>query len=190
MSKMVARCLLAGMLAGAMLALSPASAPAQLLSFPEWYTLANAAANNRNDEIAYMLRRGDNPNFVDPHGRTPISYAAALGNTEGIKRMLDNGARVDYRDGSGSTALHWAAQFGRSEVIRLLLNAKAPVDAVTKEGVTPLMMAAGANKPDAVRLLLEAGADTKKQDYTGRDAPAWAAGKANALQALQMAHAH
>ncbi len=188
MSKRVARHLLAGMLAFAMLGLLPASALAQL-SFPDWYTLANAAANNRNDEIAFMLRRGDNPNFVDPRGRTPISYAAALGNTEGVKLMLDSSGRVDYRDSTGATALHWAAEFGRAEVIRMLLKAKAPVDAVTKEGVTPLMMAAGANKPDAVRLLLEAGADAKKQDYTGRDAPAWAVGKPNALQALQMAHA-
>jgi len=189
MSRII-RHLRAGLCGLALLVLLPVGGRAQLMSFPEWYTLANAAANNKSDEIAFMLRRGDNPNFDDPRGRTPLSYVAAVGNTEAVKLLLDGGARIDYRDGSGATALHWAAQFGRNEVIRVLLKAKAPVDAVTKDGVTPLMLAAGANKPDAMRLLLEAGADAKKQDYTGRDAQSWAAGKPNALQALQLAHAH
>jgi len=186
----IIRHLRAGVGGLAFMALVPVSGRAQLMTFPDWYTLANAAANNRSEEIDFMLRRGDNPNFDDPRGRTPLSYVAAVGNTEAVKLLLDGGARIDYRDTSGATALHWAAQFGRSEVIRMLLKAKAPVDAVTKEGVTPLMLAAEANKPAAIRLLLQAGADAKKQDYTGRDARSWAAGKPNALAALELAHAH
>lgn len=190
MRKTIARHVLVFAAALAALAVVPAGADAQLMKFPEWYTLANAAENDRTDDVAFMLRRGDNPNFVDPRGRTPLSYMAALGDADGVKLLLDGGARTDYRDRFGATALHWAAEQGRTEVIRMLLKAKAPVDAVNNEGVTPLMLAAGANKPDAVRALLEAGADTKKQDYTGRDAQSWAAGKANALQALKMVHAH
>ncbi|HEX7968819.1 MAG TPA: ankyrin repeat domain-containing protein, partial [Stellaceae bacterium] len=84
-------------------------------------------------------------------------------------------------------ALHWAAESGQAEIIRALLAAKAPVDAQAKQGITPLMLAAGGTKAEAVKALLEGGADPKKQDFTGRDALGWAAGKPAALRVLQTA---
>ncbi len=165
------------------LCLGPVAARAQL-SFPDWYTLANAAAQNKTEDVAALLRRGDNPNFLDSFGRTPLSYAAAFGNTAMVKLLLDGDARIDYRDTFGSTALHWAAEIGRTEAVKQLLSAKSPVDATNKQGITPLMLAAGGNKGDTVRVLLNAGADPRKQDFTGRDAMGWAAGKPNALRAL------
>jgi uncharacterized protein len=175
-------------LAGALvLLLAPGHGRAQLFTFPDWYTLASAAANNRADEVAFILRRGDNPNFLDGMGRPPLSYGAANGNIEIVKLLLASGARADFRDAFGGTPLHWAAQAGRNEVVKLLLQAKAPVDAANKQGITPLMMAAEANKSDVVRALLEAGADPRKQDFTGRDAMGWAEGRPGALRALQAA---
>jgi ankyrin repeat protein len=182
----LSRSLLPGLLALALvLMLAPGRGQAQLMTFPDWYTLANAVANNRADEVAFILRRGDNPNFVDGTGRTPLGYAAFNGNAAIVTLLLDGGARADYRDSFGSTALHWAAQTGRIEVVRMLLKANAPVDAANKHGITPLMIAADANRGDIVRALLDAGADPKKQDFTGRDARGWAAGHANSLRALQ-----
>jgi ankyrin repeat protein len=186
MMLVLSRRLVPGLLAVALiLLLAPGRGQAQLMTFPEWYTLANAAANNRPDEVAFILRRGDDPNFSDSSGRTPLGYAAANGNTAIVKLLLDGGARADYHDGFGSTALHWAAQTGRIDVVRMLLKAKAPVDAANKQGITPLMIAADANRGDIVRALLDGGADPKKQDFTGRDARGWAAGRANSLRALQ-----
>ena len=165
-------------------ALTPRPGLAQLFSFPDWYTLANACANNKPDEVAYLLRRGDNPNFTDPGGRTPLDYAAEHGNTQIIKMLLDGGARTDYRDKFGSTALHWAAERGHADAVEMLLAAKAPVDAQNRQGITPLMLAAGGDKAKVVRELLKAGADPKKQDYTGRDALGWAADRPDALRVL------
>jgi ankyrin repeat protein len=182
----LSRRLVPGLLALALvLLLAPGRGQAQLMTFPEWYTLANAANNSRADEVAFILRRGDNPNFIDSTGRTPLGYAAANGNATIVKLLLDGGARTDYRDGFGSTPLHWAAQSGRIDVVKMLLTAKAPVDAANKQGITPLMIAADANRGDVVRALLDSGADPKKQDFTGRDARGWAAGRANSLRALQ-----
>ena len=164
-------------------------AAADLTGPAEWYTIANAAAANKTDDVAQMIRRGDNPNFIDSFGRTPLGYAAAFDNVRMLKLLLDADARIDYRDSFGSTALHWAAEKGSVESIKVLLAAKAPVDAINKQGITPLMLAAGANKGEAVRVLLESGADPKKQDYTGRDARSWAQGKPNSMRALQSAHA-
>jgi ankyrin repeat protein len=186
MMLVLSRRLAPGLLALALvLLLAAGRGEAQLFSFPEWYTLANASADNRADAVAFILRRGDNPNFTDSAGRTPLDYAAANGNVAIAKLLLDGGARADYRDAFGSTPLHWAAQTGRIEVVRMLLKASAPVDAANKHGITPLMIAADANRGDIVRALLDSGADPKKQDFTGRDARGWAAGRANSLRALQ-----
>lgn len=179
------RAVLAGLVLASISAL-PHAARAQI-TFPDWYTLANAASQNKVDDVASLLRRGDNPNFLDSAGRSPLSYAAALGNTTMIRLLLDYYARIDYRDKFGSTPLHWAAENGRSEAVKQLLVAKAPVDAPNKEGITPLMLAAGNNRGDVVRLLLQGGADPKKQDFTGRDAMSWAAGQPSALRVLQTA---
>ena len=178
------RTALVALAASLALALTPGRGRAQLFTFPDWYTLANAAANNRADEVAFFVRRGDNPNFTDPNGRSPLDYAAGFGNTLMIKLLLEGGARVDYRDKFGSTALHWAAESGKIGAIELLVAAKAPVDAQNREGITPLMLAASTDKTAAVAALLKAGADPKKQDFTGRDAASWAKGHPNALRAL------
>jgi ankyrin repeat protein len=172
---------------GTVLLLAGSAARAFAIDFPDWYTLANAAAQNKTDDVAMMLRRGDNPNFTDGAGRTPLGYAAGFGNAAMLKALLDNGARIDYRDGFGRIALHWAAELGQAEAIRVLVAAKSPIDATAKQGITPLMLAAGGNKGEAVKLLLAAGADPKKQDYTGRDAMGWAAGKPAALRVLEAA---
>jgi uncharacterized protein len=172
---------------GTALLLAGAAAPASAIDFPDWYTLANAAAQNKTADVLMMLRRGDNPNFTDDTGRTPLDYAASFGNTTMLKALLDNRGRVDYRDKFGRIALHWAAELGQIESIRLLLAAKSPVDATAPQGITPLMLAASANKGEAVKLLLAAGADPRKQDFTGRDATGWAIGKPAALRVLNAA---
>ncbi|MGO8915007.1 MAG: ankyrin repeat domain-containing protein [Stellaceae bacterium] len=182
------RALLGALGAALGLTLLPGRGWAQMQKlFTDWYTLANAAAENKTDDVANFLRQGQNPNFLDHEGRAPLDYAANFGNTEMIKLMLDAGARIDYRDKLGATALHWAAQGGSAEAITLLVQAKASVDAINRQGITPLMLAAGANKGEAVKALLKAGADPKKQDFTGRDAMGYAAGRPNALRALQTA---
>lgn len=180
------RCALVG--AGLLLALAAPPAQAQdTQKLFDFSTMATAAAQNDTEHVASFVRRGDSPNFLDGQGRSPLDYAAGFGNRVMIQMLLDDGARTDFRDKFGSTALHWAAEAGQVEAIELLINAKAPVDATNREGITPLMLAAGANRGEAVKALLKAGADAKKQDFSGRDAMGYAAGRPNAMRALQAA---
>jgi uncharacterized protein len=175
--------------AAVLLALSVAGAWADGMNTPVWYTLTNAAEQNKEQDVAALLRRGDTPNFLDSTGRMPLAYAAAAGNVTIAKILLEGGARADYRDSSGGTALHWAAQNGHAEIITLLLAAKATVDAQNKQGITPLMMAGANSKIEAIRVLLAGGADPKKQDFSGRDALGWATGKPSSLRVLQTVQA-
>jgi ankyrin repeat protein len=101
--------------------------------------------------------------------------------------LLDRGAHVDWRDTMGDSALHYAAERGNLDFIRFLIAHGATVDFPNKQGTTPIMVAADHAQPAAVRLLLKSGADPKKQDFTGRDAYGWAAGKPAVVQALNAA---
>ncbi len=165
---------------------APVTAQEQQKMF-DFSTMATVAAQNKTDEVAAFVHRGDSPNFVDSQGRSPLDYAAGFGNMVMIQMLLDGGARTDFRDKTGSTPLHWAAEAGQLDAIALLLHAKAPVDAGNQQGITPLMLAAGANQGAAVKALLKAGADPRKQDFSGHDASSYAAGRPNALRALQTA---
>lgn len=152
----------------------------------DWYTVAIAASRNSTEQVlALLLQGGSDPDGADSvGGRTALDYAASFNNLAMAKVLLDHGAHVDARDPSGSTALHWGAERGNLEVMRLLIDNKAAIDAQNRQGITPLMQAASHTQPSAVRLLLASGADPRKQDYTGRDAFGWAAGKPAVLQAL------
>lgn len=154
-------------------------------NFDAWYTIATAAANNKTDDVKAKLVGGENPNTTDDKGNTPLIYAAQFGNTEMVKLLLQWEAKVDARDAFGNAPLHWAALRGSADVVRLLLDAKAPIDAQNKQGVTPLMMAANRNQTAMVRFLVQKGADPLRQDYTGRDASGWGAGKPAILQTLR-----
>ena len=146
--------------------------------------LVKAAAQNNTEEVQRQLSLGSTPDRVDGQGRTALIYAAMLDNAAMAKMLVDHGANVKAHDKLGNASLHWAAERGAVGVMNLLLAANAPVDDLNKQGITPLMMAAGAGAAPAVKLLLTKGADPKKQDFSGRDAEGWAAGKPAVLQVL------
>jgi uncharacterized protein len=176
----------------AVLALAPLQARAQTvplsgIDLSQYYDVAMAAARNNTDDVRALLLAGKTPDVTDGKGQTPLDYAANFGNVEMTRLLLRYKAPVDSTDQFGNTALHWAAQRGSVEIIKLLLDAKAAVDAQNKQGVTPLMMAAKNGQVMAVRVLLAHGADPHRQDYTGRDAIGWAAGKPGVIEALRAA---
>ena len=154
--------------------------------FDAWYTVAIAASHNSLEQVQAVLVRGnaDLDGVDSTGGRTALDYAASFNNLAMATLLLDQGAHVDARDPSGGTALHWAAERGNVEVMRLLIDRKASIDAQNRQGITPLMSAASHGQASAVRLLLASGANQKKQDYTGRDALGWAAGRPAVVQAL------
>jgi ankyrin repeat protein len=151
-----------------------------------WYTIAIAASRNETAAVQeLLLDRMNDPDILDStSGRTALDFAASFDNLQMAQILLDHGAHVDARDSSGNTALHWAAERGNLDVMKLLIEHKATVDFINRQGITPIMVAAEHEEPLAVRLLVESGADPHKQDYTGRDAFGWAAGRPATVQAL------
>lgn len=149
-----------------------------------WSTVPMAAAHNETGQVqALLLKGGADPDAIDStSGRTALDWAASFDNVTMAQVLLAQGAHVDARDPNGNTALYWAAERGTLAMMRFLIAHKAAADAANRVGVTPLMAAADHTQPEAVRLLLASGADPTKQDFTGRDAVGWAAGKPTVLQ--------
>jgi len=150
-----------------------------------WYSMGAAASRNRTADVVSMVESGQSADTADETGQTPLGYAASFGNLGMAQALLKYNAPVDRRDRLGDTPLHWAAERGAIDIVRLLIAAKATVDVQNTQGITPLMLAVSRGQAQVVRLLLQNGADPAKQDYTGRDATGWAAGKPNILQILR-----
>ena len=155
-------------------------------SINDWYTVALAASRNATEQVQALLAdKFTDPDVLDGQsGRTALDFAASFNNLVMAQLLLDHGAHVDYRDRLGNSALHYAAERSNLDMMRLRIKNGATLDFPNKQGITPIMIAADQGQPAAVRLLLQSGADPKKQDFTGRDAFGWAAGKPAVVQAL------
>ena len=107
------------------------------------------------------LRGG--PNAKDPHGFTPLDWAARTGRTEAIAELVRAGADPDLRDSgpNGWTPLHHAVHKNQPGSVRALLAAGADVNGRADNGLTPLMLAAAQGEPEIVEELLRAGANPR-----------------------------
>jgi len=152
--------------------------------YSSWYTVVSAAQQNKTGDVQALLTDHRDPDDTDEHGRPALIWAVNFDNLAMARMLLDHGAHVDLRDGFGNTALHWAAQRGNIAMMKLLIADKATIDLQNRQGETPLIQAVSNNKIEAARVLLANGADPKRQDYTGRDALGWAAGRPALLQLL------
>jgi ankyrin repeat protein len=169
---------------GVALAFAAGRAAAQSMT-----SVAMAASRNQTEQVQALLEdRLNDPDVIDGQsGRTALDFAASFDNLTMAQLLLDHGAHIDWRDTMGDSALHYAAERGNLDVMRFLMAHGATVDFANKQGITPIMVASDHGQPDAVRLLLKSGANPKKQDFTGRDAYGWAAGRPAVVQALNTA---
>jgi ankyrin repeat protein len=83
--------------------------------------------------IEKLLKAGADPNERQPHGETPLMFAARNGNPEAIRVLLDNKADVNAKENiRGTTALMWAAEQAHPEAVAELLKHGADVGVTTK----------------------------------------------------------
>lgn len=119
---------------------------------------------------------GDEINFADNAGRTPLMYAVGYENNQPVKMhmLLRNKANVTAADKEGKTVLMYAvgnpySRVDAKSLVELVTKAK-PVDAKDSQGRTALMYAAANPRAsgDVAVVLLNAGADVNAADKNGK----------------------
>ena len=134
----------------------------------------DAAANGDTAGVEYLLQTGTPVDLTNAADETILTIAAANGHRDIVELAIARGARIDHEDRFGKTALCWAAERGRQWAAERLLARGADIAHPTRDGMTPLMLAVRSGGAGMVRLLLGHRPDLSLQDYTGRDALAWA----------------
>ncbi len=160
-------------------------------------------------EVSGWLKRGMDPNTIDPTGLPVLHLAARDGSLEAVKVILAAGANIDRRTVAGESALMlasiqghkdvvnlliqkeaqinhpgwtpliYAATTGKTEIIKILIDNHAYIDSSSPNGVTSLMMAIRGGHVSAVRLLIEEDADVTVKNDAGETALDWAARASN-----------
>ncbi|KAN0072779.1 ankyrin repeat domain containing protein [Elaphomyces granulatus] len=117
--------------------------------------------------------------FLDKHGQTALSRAAAKGHEGVMKVLLEKGAELDSKSTNHRTPLSYAAGSGHEVVVKLLVEKGAELECKDEHGWTPLLWAEGDGHQEVVKLLVENGTDLEcKGDFgykSGCTALTWAA---------------
>ena len=160
---------------GAMQALLEAEADPNLPPKPGLDVAMHWAASGK--AVLLLLDYGARIEIRDPHGRTPLHFAANRDKVDALRALVRRGADIEALDNKERTPLLRAAELSRPPAVQILLEAGADVNAASARGWTPLHGATAQNTPQMAQVLLDAGADPILQtkldpDGTGRFFPA------------------
>jgi ankyrin repeat protein len=105
--------------------------------------LVSAILGNSVALVGLLLESKADVGAADPHGWTPLHFAADEVLPQMVSLLVAKGADVNVRDDEGNTPLHRAvfSARGRDEVIRLLRKHGARDDVKNKSGETPKSLA-------------------------------------------------
>lgn len=127
--------------------------------------------------VAYLLcATGVDANGVDPHGRTPLGWAAYQGDTLTVQALIKLGADVTKADNEGFTPLHWSFMRGTQRIMELLLQEGADATVATHDGKDPFRVAADMNCLEAFQRALHnsfRAADGTRQQVWDRRTGEW-----------------
>ncbi len=96
------------------------------------------------DVAAYLHGHGDEVNFADKEGFTPLHFAAQQQHADVAAQLIEAGADLNARNRFGNTPL-WGALLnvcdGDGEVVHVLLSAGADPDTENNYGASPRSLA-------------------------------------------------
>lgn len=119
--------------------------------------------------LALLLRRGGNPNSINPLGEPMIVAAARHNSIPLLRLLLDAGANVNACDRKGQSALQTLinGSVPDIETVQFLLSRHAEVNTHDVDGQTPLHGAVYHGETEVARLLVGRGADVQAKDVDG-----------------------
>ncbi|MBS0391111.1 MAG: ankyrin repeat domain-containing protein [Proteobacteria bacterium] len=143
----------------AWLALAAASPLARLAHAGAYEDFFKAIELDNGAAVTHLLRRGFDPNALDPRGQPALVLALRDDSRKAAAALIAaKDLRVEERNAKDESALMMAALRGNLPAARALIELDADIN---KTGWTPLHYAASGTSPDAVamvKLLLEESA--------------------------------
>ena len=133
--------------------------------------LHNIAKFGFDDEMAYLIGKGCEPDRPQWNGHTPLVIAIQKSKRECVRLLLDAGAdRNRTSEETNYAPVHWAASCPNWQIMQMLLETNdVELDVPAgSERRTPLYMAYEAKNMTVVKMLLKAGADPEVGDADGR----------------------
>ena len=113
----------------------------------------DAVAFDNASAVQSLLRRGFDPNSVNPKGDYALVMALRQDSLEVAKLLIKHPkTRVEVRTAKDESPLMLAAIKGQLEICRQLIARDADVN---KTGWTPLHYAASSGRPDVIQLMLD-----------------------------------
>ena len=132
--------------------------------------IANAVLQDDIKEAMALISRGENVNYREKDGTTPIAVAVEVGNLEMVQLLLDAGAKINARNSLKQTPLMYMDEDATPELINLLLRYGAKVNRISTDGNTALIRAALEADAEVVQVLIDAGARLDVQNELGMTA--------------------
>lgn len=119
-------------------------------SYDDWF---RAIKQDDAAEVQALLKRGFDPNTIDPSGRQGLFMALQDGSLKVAEALIAwPKTNVEWRNAKGESPLMIAAIKGHKELVRALIQRDADVN---KPGWTPLHYAATGGHVDIILMLLE-----------------------------------
>jgi ankyrin repeat protein len=127
--------------------------------------LMGAIRAGRDDIVALLLERGDDPNLDGTVGLPPLFESLHCANSKILQLLLEHGADPSAKF-KGRTPLHEASRLARLDLVNTLLKFEADVNGPDDLGRTALFDAVKARNFEIVRRLINEGVNLLAKDQS------------------------
>lgn len=140
--------------------MKPAKDLLSIVDLSQRYPLSTAASYGNDKLISYFLKRGADPNQINPntYKTSPLMEAAMSGNVRSGEILIEHGAIINMPDKNNDPALNYAVFYNHVNFVKMLINKKARITMKGQADYTPLMTARANGYKEMEKVLLKAGA--------------------------------
>jgi ankyrin repeat protein len=120
--------------------------------------------------IPTLVKKGLDPDRMNPKDYAPLHLAASKGKVESLINLLDAKAKIDVTCRKGLTPLFLAIHGGHLEIVEILIKRGANLYVLSPDGAHPIHVAAHFGYIDIVEKLISAGVEVNLKEINGTTA--------------------